>query len=42
MFLNANDTDSPFDKSLTKYLFNSEKATWMSDRLNKGFLFSID
>ena len=40
MKVHTKDTDSLFEKSFAKYLFNSQK-TLMSDRLNKSFLFSI-
>ena len=41
MKVNTNDTDSLFEKTLAKYLFNSEK-TLMSNRFNKSFSFLID
>ena len=41
MKVNTNDTNSIFEKSFTKYPFNSEKEI-MSDRFNKSFSFSID
>ena len=42
MKVNTNDTDSLFEKGFAKYPFNSEKKTFMSDRFNRSFSFSID